>query len=132
MDKALKNPGSDVDPVLREGDRIIVPQYTNTVSINGDVLYPNTVQYKEGQNADYYISLAGGVTSTGKKNKAIIIYMNGMVAKANRHHKPAPGCQIVVPTKRQYKRMGIQDWMSVGMTSTSIGTMIATIANLTK
>lgn len=132
LDKALKNPGSDVDPVLREGDRIIVPQYTNTVSINGDVLYPNTVQYKEGQNADYYISLAGGVTSTGKKNKAIIIYMNGMVAKANRHHKPAPGCQIVVPTKRQYKRMGIQDWMSVGMTSTSIGTMIATIANLTK
>lgn len=132
FEKAMKNPGSDVDPVLREGDRIIVPRYTNTVSINGDVLYPNTVQYKEGQNANYYIGLAGGVTSTAKKSKAIIIYMNGMVAKAGSKHKPAPGCQIVVPSKRQSQRMGLQEWLSMGMTTASIGTMIATIANLTK
>ena len=132
LDKALKNPGSDDDPVLREGDRIVVPRYDGTVKINGEVLYPNTVYYKEGKDTDYYIELAGGTTTTAKKSKTIIIYMNGMVARADRKHKPAPGCQIVVPTKRQRQGFGLQQWLSIGTTAASLGTMIATIANLTK
>ena len=132
LDKALKNPGSDDDPSLREGDRIVVPHYDGTVKINGEVLYPNTVYFKEGKDADYYIDLAGGTTSTAKKSQTIIIYMNGMVARADRKHKPRPGCQIVVPTKRQRQGFGLQQWLSIGTTAASLGTMIATIANLTK
>ena len=132
LEKALKNPGSEDDPVLREGDRIVVPRYDGTVKINGEVLYPNTVYFKDGKSADYYIDLAGGVTSTGKKSQTIIIYMNGMVAKADRKHKPRPGCQIVVPTKRQRRGMGLAEWMSVGTSAASLGTMFATIANLLK
>ena len=130
LDKAMVSPNSDDDPILRDGDRIVVPRYTNTVSINGEVLYPNTVQFREGENADYYIDLAGGTTSTAKKSQTIIIYMNGMVAKADRKHKPKPGCQIVVPTKRQRQGFGLQQWLSLGTTAASLGTMIATIANL--
>ena len=132
LDKALLHPGSDDDPILREGDRIVVPRYDGTVKINGEVLYPNTVYYKDGKNADYYIDLAGGTTSTAKKSQTIIIYMNGMVARADRKHKPAPGCQIVVPTKRQRHGLGLQEWLSIGTSTASLGTMIATIANLTK
>ena len=132
LDKALKNPGSDDDPILREGDRIVVPRYDGTVTINGEVLYPNTVYFKEGKDTDYYIDLAGGTTSTAKKSQTIIIYMNGMVARADRKHKPRPGCQIVVPTKRQRQGFGLQQWLSIGTTAASLGTMIATIANLTK
>ena len=132
LDKALKNPGSDDDPILREGDRIVVPHYDGTVKINGEVLYPNTVYFKEGKDAKYYIDLAGGTTSTAKKSQTIIIYMNGMVARADRKHKPRPGCQIVVPTKRQRQGFGLQQWLSIGTTAASLGTMIATIANLTK
>jgi protein involved in polysaccharide export with SLBB domain len=132
LDKALQNPNSDDDPILREGDRIVVPRYDGTVKINGEVLYPNTVRFKDGKNAKYYIDLAGGTTSTAKKSQTIIIYMNGMVAKADRKHKPAPGCQIVVPTKRTRQGLGLQQWLSIGTSAASIGTMIATIANLTK
>ena len=132
LDKALKNPGSDDDPILREGDRIVVPRYDGTVTINGEVLYPNTVYFKDGKDTDYYIDLAGGTTSTAKKSQTIIIYMNGMVARADRKHKPRPGCQIVVPTKRQRQGFGLQQWLSIGTTAASLGTMIATIANLTK
>ena len=132
LDKAMASPNSDDDPILRDGDRIVVPRYTNTVSINGEVLYPNTVQFREGENAEYYIERAGGTTSTAKKSQTIIIYMNGMVAKADRKHKPKPGCQIVVPTKRQRQGFGLQQWLSIGTTAASLGTMIATIANLTK
>ena len=132
LDKALKNPGSDDDPTLREGDRIVVPRYDGTVKINGEVLYPNTVYFKEGKDADYYINLAGGTTSTAKKSQTIIIYMNGMVARADRKHKPAPGCQIVVPTKRRGRGLGITEWLSIGTSAASLGTMFATIANLLK
>jgi len=132
LDKALKNPGSDDDPILREGDRIVVPRYDGTVKINGEVLYPNTVYFKEGKDTDYYIDLAGGTTSTAKKSQTIIIYMNGMVARADRKHRPAPGCQIVVPTKRQRQTLGLQQWLSIGTSAASLGTMFATIANLLK
>ena len=132
LDKALANPGSDDDPYLREGDRIVVPRYTSTVSINGEVLYPNTVRFKAGEKADYYIDLAGGVSSSGKRSRTIIIYMNGMVAKADRKHKPKPGCQIVVPTKARRRGLGLTEWLSIGTSTASIATMIATIANLIK
>ena len=132
LDKALANPGSDDDPYLREGDRIVVPRYTSTVTINGEVLYPNTVRYKAGEKADYYIDLAGGISSSGKRSQTIIIYMNGMVAKADRKHRPAPGCQIVVPTKAKKRGLGLTEWLAIGTSTASIATMIATIANLVK
>lgn len=132
LDKALKKPGSDDDPILREGDRIVVPRYDGSVKINGEVLYPNTVYYKEGKNTNYYINQAGGATATGKKSRAIIIYMNGMVAKADRQHKPMPGCQIVVPTKSRRRAMSLPEILSIGTSTASIATMIATIASLSK
>ena len=132
LEKALKNPGTDDDPILREGDRIVVPRYDGTVKINGEVLYPNTVYFKEGKSTDYYINLAGGTTSTGKKSMTVIIYMNGMVARADRKHKPRPGCQIVVPTKSRRRGMSLPEILSIGSSTASIATMIATIANLTK
>ena len=132
LDKALKNPGSDDDPILREGDRIVVPRYTSTVSINGEVLYPNTVRYKEGMKTKDYIDLAGGTTSTAKKSKTVIIYMNGMVAKADRKHKPRPGCQIVVPTKHSGRGLRLPEVMSVGSSMASLATMLITINNLLK
>ena len=132
LEKALKNPGTDDDPILREGDRIVVPRYDGTVKINGEVLFPNTVYYKDGKNTDYYINLAGGITSTGKKSMTVIIYMNGMVARADRKHQPRPGCQIVVPTKARRRGMSLPEILSIGSSTASIATMIATIANLTK
>ena len=132
LEKALKNPGTDDDPILREGDRIVVPRYDGTVKINGEVLFPNTVYNKAGKNTDYYINLAGGTTSTGKKSMTVIIYMNGMVARADRKHKPRPGCQIVVPTKARRRGMSLPEILSIGSSTASIATMIATIANLTK
>ena len=130
LDKALANPGGEDDLLLREGDRIVVPRYTATVSINGEVLYPNTVRFLEGKKAKYYLDLAGGYTSSAKKNKTIIIYMNGMVAKADRKHRPAPGCQIVVPTKRHGQGLRLPEVMSVGSSMASLATMLITINNL--
>ena len=132
LDKAMKNPGTSDDPILREGDRVVVPQYDGTVKVNGEVLYPNTIRFKEGKSTNYYIDMAGGTTSTAKKSKTIIIYMNGMVTRAGGKNKPQPGCQIVVPTKKARRALSLPEILSIGTGAASVGTMIATIANLTK
>lgn len=129
LDKALAKPGSDADIVLREGDRIVVPQYTGTVKINGEVMYPNTVGYVNGKKASYYIDQAGGYSNKAKKRQSYIIYMNGTVAKLSHSAKPMPGCEIVVPAKATTK-MSIAETMAIGTSVASIGTMIATLANI--
>ena len=132
LDQALANPGSDADIVLREGDRIIVPEYSGTVKINGEVMYPNTTGYIEGKNLKYYINQAGGYGESARKRQTYIIYMNGTVAKADRNHKPLPGCEIVVPTKQQGRRMSTAEMLAIGSSTASIATMIATLVNIFK
>ena len=131
LDKAIANPGSDADIVLREGDRLTVPVYNGTVKINGEVMYPNTVAYKEGKGINYYIDLAGGFSGKAKKNRTYIIYMNGDVAKAGHGVKVKPGCEIVVPQKSMSK-MSTAESISLISGTASIAAMIATIANLLK
>lgn len=132
LESALSNPGSDADIVLREGDRIIVPEYTSTVKINGEVMYPNTVSYMKGKSAKYYINQAGGYSANAKSKRTYIIYMNGNVAKADRKHKPAPGSEIVVPSKAKGNRLSMAEILTIGTSTASIATMIATLANLFK
>lgn len=129
LDKAIANPGSDADIVLREGDRIVVPQYTGTVKINGEVMYPNTVGFVKGKKTSYYIDQAGGFNNKAKRGQTYIIYMNGMVAKVSHNAKPMPGCEIVVPAKATTK-MSIAETMTIGTSVASIATMIATLANI--
>lgn len=132
LDKALEKPGGDADLVLREGDRIIVPEYNGTVKISGNVMYPNTVAYEKGKRPSWYIDQAGGFGNRAKKGSTYIIYMNGTVARVGHNAKIRPGCEIVVPTKPESNGKGLAQWLSIGTSAAGIATMIATIANLIK
>ena len=133
LEAALKAPGSDADIILREGDVVVVPKYNNTVRINGAVMQPNVVSYKQGKDVIYYIGQAGGYNQVAKKNKKYIIYMNGQIAAVKRRGKNLvePGCEIIVPNKRQRQANWGNVLSSLSAVS-SIGTMAATIANLVK
>lgn len=131
LELAIKNPGSDADMVLREGDRLIVPQYNGTVKVNGAVMYANTVAFEKGKRASYYIDQAGGYANDAVKSRAYIIYMNGKVAKLSHGAKVQPGCEIVIPAKLK-RKMTIAETMSLGSSLSSIAAMIATISNMTK
>ena len=132
LDEAMAHPGGDEDIVLREGDRIIVPQYQGTVKISGDVMYPNTVAFREGEKYKYYIDQAGGWGNRAKKSHTYVIYMNGTVARVGRGTKITPGCEIIVPSKPKNSRLTLPEIMSIGTSTASIATMIASIANLLK
>ena len=134
LDKALANPGSDYDIVLREGDYLYIPEYVSTVRISGEVQYPNTVTYIAGKRASYYIDQAGGYGKMAKKRRAYVVHLNGTVSRLKRFrkHKIEPGSQIIVPSKKERSRMNIAEIMALTTSAASIGTMAATIANLTK
>jgi protein involved in polysaccharide export with SLBB domain len=132
LDKALEEPGSDYDLVMREGDKIIVPEYNNTVTISGNVLYPNTVAYKKGKKASYYINQAGGYGNRARKHSAYIVHMNGTVNQVGEGERPTPGCQIIIPSKQKMDPAKVTMWLGIGSTTAAIATALATIANLIK
>lgn len=134
LDKALQNPGSEVDVVLQNGDKLIIPQFNNTVKISGDVILPNMVTYQEGKKLKHYIEQAGGYGMNAKKSKTIIIYKNGTVARAKGGKSSIiqPGCEIIVPSKIARKGMSTSEILSLSSTSASLATVVLALINLFK
>lgn len=134
LDLALANPGSDYDIVMKEGDVLYVPEYINTVKISGAVMYPNTVSYKQGASLKYYINQAGGYGNLAKKKKAYVIYMNGTVSRLKSNNRKAiePGCEIIVPSKEEKKRLSTAEILSMGSTTASLAAVVASLVNLFK
>ena len=134
LEEALKNPGGEEDITLREGDKLIIPQYSSTVKISGDVMYPISMNYKEGESLKYYIKRAGGYGDNARKNRVYAVYMNGSVELISHSSKKAiqPGCTIVVPSKEQKNKMTTAEYAAMGTSAASIATMMVTIANILK
>ena len=131
LDRALEKTGSDADITLRDGDKLIIPQYTNTVKISGEVMYANTVAYRKGARLSYYLDQAGGYSINAKKSKAYIVYMNGTVARARKLNNRLiqPGCEIVVPQKDK-ERLKTTEILSLGSTSASLATVVIALTNI--
>ncbi len=139
LEKALANPGSADDVVLRDGDKLYIPQLQSTVKISGAVTYPNSVTYTKGMSVRDCLSQAGGYNDTSRKYP-LVIYMNGKVATTHRvglffkrYPKVEPGCEIVIPSKTQRDRnTSLAEIMSIGSSATSMAAMITSIVNMVK
>jgi hypothetical protein len=127
LDEALKHPGGNDDLVLREGDHLVIPEYEGPVKISGDVMYPNTVAYMGDKSVKWYVRQAGGYGDRAKKKKTYIVYPNGTMAQVNHGAKITPGCEIIVPTKHKKETVTTAQWIAMGSSVASMGTMIATI-----
>ena len=133
LDKAVRNPGSDYDLILREGDRIFVPEQLSTVRISGNVMYPNTVVYVPGKSLDYYISAAGGYGMRAQRNKVHVVYMNGSSAvKKLGSLKIEPGCEIIVPTKPERRGMSAGEIVSLTSSTASLAMVVVSLINSIK
>ena len=134
LEKAVANPGSDADVVLRENDIISVPKYNNTVKVSGGVLLPNTVSYNKGMGYKQYISGAGGFLKEAMRGKVYMVHMNGSVAtKGSSNFVVLPGTEIVVPMKKEKKGSQALSTIMTAVTSvTSLAAMVATIVSVTK
>ena len=135
LDEALAYPGENADLVLRANDQLIVPQFSNTIQVSGEVMYPISITYQKGKNLSYYINSAGGYTKKASKGQTYAIYMNGSVDKLGRRagsKKLEPGAQIIVPTKPKRQGMTAAEISVLGTSAASLTTMIVALINLLK
>ena len=130
LDEAINNPGSDKDVLLREGDRIYVPEYNGSVKVSGDVMFPNTIFFEKGQNAKFYVKQAGGFGNRAKKSKMFIVYQNGTVGIAKKGAMPEPGCEIVVPSKRHREPFDFRTLTGITTPLTTIAMLIVALSKL--
>lgn len=124
LQAAINYPGGLSDVLLKEGDKLVVPTFSNTVKISGGVYYPNTVTYDPKAKVRNYIAMAGGYNQRARKTP-FVIYQNGMVSVGN--SKVQPGCEIVIPQKPERKGMSPGEWMSIGTSVISMAAMITSI-----
>ncbi len=135
LKNALNSPGGADDILLREGDILTVPQYSNTVKVSGEVIYPMSMNYKKGERASYYITRAGGYGNKAKKKGVYAIYINGSAKKINRRTSKdvQPGCEIVIPTKSTTgRKMTTAEIMAIASGASSLSAVIVALVNLIK
>jgi len=130
LEEAINHPGSDADILLREGDRLYVPEYDNIVKVSGDVLFPNTVFYEDGKNYKHYVKQAGGFGERAKKKKSFIVYQNGTVGLVKDGAKPEPGCEIVVPSKKRRQPIDLSGFIGMGSSMASLAALVIALSKL--
>ncbi len=123
--RALERPNGPDNLILRDGDRLEIPERPMTVSVRGAVGFPTSLVWRPGKGVGYYVDNSGGYTDEAKRGETTIIYATGRAAKVKRWWPdPAvePGARIVVPAKDP--DAGV-DW---GGTIRSVTAVLASLA----
>ena len=134
LKEIMENPHSAIDPVLQEGDVIVVPQYMNTVSVSGSVRKPNSVVYDPKMKLKDYINEAGGYAERARKSGTFILYPNGHIKELGKKAKAKDivgGSKIIVPQKGR-SQWNLGTTLSTVTTSVSMLAVIASLINAMK
>ena len=134
LKEIMENPHSAIDPVLQEGDVIVVPQYMNTVSVSGSVRKPNSVVYDPKMKLKDYINEAGGYAERARKSGTFILYPNGHIKELGKKAKAKDivgGSKIIVPQKGR-SQWNLATSLSTVTTSVSMLAVIASLINAMK
>lgn len=137
LEYILKNPGSEADLILFEGDIIQIPKQLQTVRMIGEVLLPTTARYIDSKGFRSYISKAGGFTEGARRSKSYVIYANGDAKRTHSflglkfYPNLEPGAEIVVPRKPQKEKLSAAAWIGIASTLATLGILINTVVNQT-
>lgn len=127
LEKAVNNPGSDADILMRDGDQLFVPEYDPIVRVSGDVMFPNTFYFEEGKDYKHYVYEAGGFGERAKKSRSFIVYQNGKAGLIKKGAKPEPGCEIVIVSKRKKQPLRMAEITGALAGLTSLASMVTAV-----
>jgi len=112
----------DQDRLLREGDRIVVPERRETVTVSGNVTFPGLVTYEPGRRADYYIAEAGGFgANADRSGTRVIRVLTGEWETRSEAGEIVPGDEIWVPEEPD------RDWWQFTQDAVRFAASLATI-----
>ncbi|MEO1255165.1 MAG: SLBB domain-containing protein, partial [Bacteroidota bacterium] len=119
LDEIIQKQKSEYDLILKDGDLISVPRRLETVKVQGEVLFPNSVRFSSGMSLKKYISQAGGFSNEAKQGKTYIVYANGSAKRTkkffwiNIYPNVKPGADIVVPKKEPRRKITPQEVVTI-------------------
>ncbi len=64
---------SSQNVLIRDGDLILVPTAPKTIYVFGQVVSPGHIQFKPGENVEYYLRMAGGATDRARESDIKIV-----------------------------------------------------------
>ena len=137
LEKILADPHANEDIILQEGDVLNVSKKTYEVMINGEVMFPTQVVFKQGADLSYYIDKAGGFTDNARKKRTYVLYANGNAAKTKKflffksYPSIKPGAEILVPKESERSRQRLTTGELLGLT-TALATMLTIVVTLVK
>lgn len=80
IDRIMSNQGDAVhDIVVKDGDRLLVPERTQEVTVLGEVQYATSHIYEPGMNREDYINRSGGLTARADAKRIYVVRANGSV-----------------------------------------------------
>ena len=100
------------DIILQDGDRLLVPETPQEVSVVGEVQRPPAHLYNRDLERDDYVQLSGGLTDKADAARIYIVRANGGVVaeysasrffyRSNGTTTIQPGDSIIVPLDAEY------------------------------
>lgn len=141
LDEILNNKGNNLENItLVEGDVITVPKQRNVVKVNGEVMFPTEIVYKEGASIDYYIDKAGGFTENARKKRLYVLNANGSASKTKQflffrnYPSVKAGSEILVPSIPEKSKKGLStaEWLAVASGLASLAGIAVAIINVTR
>lgn len=123
--------------VVTDGDRLIIPKISNTVTVIGEVKRAGTHTFQDELSLDDYIDLSAGFTRRADDGGIYVVKGNGSVVNLERDlwrftNNDAgldPGDTIVVPINTQYKE-SLASWREITQIVYQSVVSIAAVAKL--
>ena len=78
---------------------------------------------------EYYAKAAGGFDNNARKNRAFVIYMNGMVA-SGMSAEIRPGCIVIIPSKAYREPVKWNEVISMLSSTASVSAVVLSAINL--
>ncbi|MBZ0269334.1 SLBB domain-containing protein [bacterium] len=121
FERLLAGDGTE-DRLLRDGDRIVIPERRETITVSGTVSFPGLIPYEPGRKGGYYIGLAGGYASSADRGKARVIRgHNGEWESMGDAGEIVPGDEIWVPERPE------RDWWQFTQDAVRFAASVATV-----
>jgi protein involved in polysaccharide export with SLBB domain len=133
LERILRQPSSQFDLILMDGDILNIPLQLQTVRMTGAVLHPTSAIYRPNSGVRGYISMAGGFASNAQKNKVYVISPNGSVDRTRNYllfrnyPNVEPGAEIIVPQKPERVGRSLQETIAISSAVSSLALVIVTL-----
>ena len=134
LPRVLKNERFRDNLLLQDGDSVHIPQFTAVVDVRGAVNSPVAVAYVPGQDLNYYIGAAGGLTRRAEGKRAYVVQPNGKVESISARvflpdgqPEPRAGSVVIVPERDPTER---RDYTAIAAAAAQIAASLVAVVAL--